>query len=107
MRRRDTAVLAVLRSASAALANAQARPHDASTPDPDGTVHVAGATAGVRSTEVSRLELDEHEQRSILAEEAAELASHVDRLTRLCRLDEADGARRGLTVLRGLLDASP
>lgn len=105
MRRRDTAVVAVLRSASAALANAQSRPPDTSTPVPDGTAHVAGASAGLRSTEVPRLVLDEDERRAILSDEAAELAGHVDRLTRLCRLDEADGARRGLTVLRGLLEA--
>lgn len=106
MRRRDSAVVAVLRSALAALANAQAGPHDGSLAAAhDGTVHVAGATSGLRSTEAPRIMLDEHEQRSILADEAAELAGHVDRLTRLCRLDEADGARRGLTVLRGLLEA--
>ncbi len=108
MRRRDTAVVAVLRSALAALANAQAPPRDDSpASSAEGSEHVAGATPGLRSTEHQRLGLDENEQRSVLASEAAELASHVDRLTRLCRLDEADGARRGLRVLAGVLDAAP
>jgi hypothetical protein len=107
MRRRDTAVVSVLRSASAALANAQARPYD-DTPSSASrdTAHIAGATAGLRSTEVPRVVLDEPDQRAILADEASQLAGHVDRLTRVCRLDEADGARRGLKVLRDLIDGS-
>ena len=106
MRRRDSAVVAVLRSALAALANAQAPPDDAPTMAAAGSEHVAGATPGLGSTEHDRLVLDESDRRAVLAAEAAELAGHVERLTRLCRVDEADGARRGLRVLAGVLDAA-
>lgn len=105
MRRRDTAVVRVLRTALAALGNAEASPAARTTGTAvSDTPHIAGAARGLGATEAPRSPVDEEEQRVIVAAEAAELAGHVDRLTRLCRLDEADGARRGLRVLTDLLD---
>jgi hypothetical protein len=101
MRRRDAAVVAVLRTTLAALANAEAAP--APEPDPQASpadsIHVAGATRGLGATEVQRRTLTDEDRRAIVAREAAELAGRVEQLTRLCRRDEADGARRGLQVL--------
>jgi uncharacterized protein len=108
MRRRDAAVVAVLRTALAALANAEASPpaeHGPGTSSTD-SAHVAGATRGLGATEVQRRTLTDEDRRSIVANEAAELSGRVEQLTRLCRRDEADGARRGLQVLGSVLGAS-
>jgi hypothetical protein len=109
MRRRDNAVVAVLRSALSAMANAEASP--AALPPPatasTDSIHIAGATAGLGATEVARFSLTEQDRESLLTTEAAELSTRVDHLTRLCRYDEADGARRGLHILRQVLDATP
>jgi uncharacterized protein YqeY len=107
MRRRDAPVVAALRTALAALANAQAVPATEMPPAHSvGTAHVAGATQGLGAAEVPRLTLTEQNRLSIVAREAAELTDRVERLTRLCRRDEADGARRALSVLTNVLDAS-
>jgi uncharacterized protein len=106
MRRRDTAVVSAVRSALSALANAEAVPiHDHADPL-TGTTHVAGAAEGLGAVEAERATRTEEQQRAIVAVEVAELAGHVERLTRLCRRDEADGARRGLTTLTRILDTS-
>lgn len=106
MRRRDAAVVAVLRTTLAALANAEAAPLPEPDPESSSTdsVHVAGATCGLGATEVQRRTLTNDDRRSIVASEAAELAGRVEHLTRLRRRDEADGARRGLQVLGKILD---
>jgi hypothetical protein len=83
----------------AALANAEA-PAVAGSPDTRaGSPHVAGATAGLAATEVPRLDLSDADQRAIVAREHDELRAHAERLARLCRRDEADGARRAADVL--------
>jgi uncharacterized protein YqeY len=106
MRRRDTAVVAAIRSAMSAIANAQAVP----TVDPSRTTaeseHFAGSTAGLGAAEVERLTLTEQRQRSILAGEVAQLLEHVHRLDRLCRRDEADGVRRAVQTLQAVMDQS-
>ena len=106
MRRRDTAVVAAIRSAMSAIANAQSVP----TVDPSRTTaeseHFAGSTAGLGAAEAERLTLTEQQQRSIVAREVAELLEQVHRLDRLCRRDEADGVRRAVQTLHAVLDLS-
>lgn len=106
MRRRDAAVVAVLRTTLAALANAEAAPPPERDPQtsPADSIHVAGATRGLGATEVQRRTLTDDDRRAIVAREAAELSGRVEQLTRLCRRDEADGARRGLLVLGKIAD---
>jgi hypothetical protein len=105
MKRRDTAVTSAVRTALAALANAEA-PTVAATPDsPAGSPHVAGATAGLATTEVPRLDLSEAHQRAIVLREHDELRAHAERLARLCRRDEADGARRAADALATALSS--
>ncbi len=132
MARRDRAVASALRNALAAIANAEAVPvaHPAnqaagrSTDDwpcdghaSDDPVaaparpsacpeHVAGATAGLATTEVERLELTEARQRELVAAELAQLRAHAERLTSLCRRDEANDARRAARALEGTLAAA-
>jgi hypothetical protein len=113
-RRRDSAVTTALRTTLAALDNAEAIPHPSAAPqdaprdDPSPTVtspHFPGALAGLGSGDAARRELTESEMHAIVAHERDDLLSHADRLTRLCRRDEADGARRAAATLTGLLVA--
>lgn len=108
MRRRDTAVVSALRSAQSALANAEATPDAGPRVDGAGAPvhsrHVAGATPGLGATEVARVTLTQDQVRTIVDHERADLLAHAERLQRLCRRDEADGARRAADVLASLLD---
>ena len=111
MQRRDRPVIAALRTALAALANAEAVPahgFGAGDPSPAGaSAHVAGATAGLGTTEAARQTLTPEAERALVAQERVELLSHADRLTRVCRRDEADGARRAADTLARALERSP
>lgn len=71
MRARDTAAVAALRSALAALDNAGAVPTSTDPASP-ASEHVAGAVAGVGAAEVARRELTEAEQVAIVRAEVAE-----------------------------------
>lgn len=102
LRRRDPAVARALRTALAAIANAEALPappHAGAIDSAEGSEHIAGATAGLGATEAERIALTEEQQRALVAHEQAELSAHAERLTALCRRDEADGARRAAQVL--------
>lgn len=96
MRARDKAVVAALRSALAALANAGAVPVDGKTSE--GSTHFAGSV-NPSDAEVPRRTLDETEQRAIVAAEIAELTSHADRLRSVGRTADADDAQRAAAVL--------
>lgn len=102
MRRRDTAVVAPLRSAIAEIDNAESV-----DPGPVSIVDspIAGSAGGVGAAEVTRAHLSEQEQVAIVEHEIVELTQHVERLTRLCRRDEADATRRAITTLRGIVQA--
>lgn len=105
MRRRDPAVVSVLRTALSELANAQAQPPTDMQTSTTGSVHVAGAAAGPGAAEAQRVHRSEDQQRAIVAEELAGLTGHVERLTSLCRREEADAARRAAQALARILNA--
>jgi hypothetical protein len=105
LRGRDRAVASAVRSALSALANAEAVPVAAELDTRGGTEHFAGSVAGLGAVEVARSPLTEEQQRAIVAGEVAELNGHAERLVRLCRRDEADGARRAAQVLNRVLHA--
>jgi hypothetical protein len=107
MRRRDRATADACRTALAALANAEAAPIEAAPGSPTATSpHIAGAIVGLGAGEVARVALDEDATRSLVRHERAALLDHAERLVRLCRLDEADAARRGAEALGRALDSS-
>ena len=106
LRRRDRPVASALRTALAAIANAEAAPGVDTIDSRAGSAHIAGATAGLGATEVARLTLTEDEQRALVTQDQAELTSHAERLASLCRLDEADGARRAARALGEALASS-
>ncbi|WP_244929467.1 hypothetical protein [Nocardioides sp. W7] len=72
---RDRAGAAALRSAIAALENAEAVPvaSGAAGPAEVSSEHVAGAAAGLGAAEAERRVLDDAEERAIVARERAEL----------------------------------
>jgi len=73
MKGRDMVAVAALRSALAAIANAEAVPlPDASSGPPAGNEHVAGGVAGPGGAEVNRRAVSEEEAAGIAAAEAAD-----------------------------------
>lgn len=103
MRERDGAVVAAVRSALSAVANAEAVSAPDSLPSATGSVHVAGAVQGLGTAETRRAVISERRQRELVAAEAAELAEHATRLEASGRHEEARAAQRAARVLRELL----
>jgi hypothetical protein len=103
MRRRDTPVVTALRTALSAAANAEAAQPQETHDNTLISEHFAGDTAGLGATEVARVDLTEEHVGAIVAHERADLLAHAERLTRLCRHDEADAARRAADALGAVL----
>ena len=102
MKERRVDAVTALRSALAAIDNAESV-EPAHVPIADSPI--AGSAGGLGASEVERAHLGQQEQRTIVEREIVELASHIDRLTRLCRRDEADATRRAMEILRGVVQA--
>ena len=103
IRGRDQPVVAALRSALAALANAEAvAPGDLSEAVVQ-SPHFAGSTPGLGAAEAPRRILSDEQKRSILAAEELELNAHADQLSRVGRDEQATGARRAAQVLRTVM----
>jgi uncharacterized protein YqeY len=102
-RARDADLAGALRSAIAALENAEAVAGD---PGPtDVTSHeVAGAVAGLGSTEADRRELDASAERTLVEREITELVTAAEQYAVHGRQDEAAGAERSAAVLRELVE---
>lgn len=108
MRRRDKPATAALRATLGDLANAEAIASNHPATSTLGSEHVAGALVGLGAAEAPRREVPDEEQRRIVAAHQAELGAHAERLTALCRHEEADAARRSADVLgRVLAGAEP
>ncbi|MEH3075401.1 MAG: GatB/YqeY domain-containing protein [Quadrisphaera sp.] len=93
MRSRDRVVVAALRSALAAVANAEAQP----SPDGQGAMgmtstseHVAGSAIGVGATEVERKRLARDDVLAVLRREVEERRSAAQELRSAGRADRAD-----------------
>ena len=99
MKGKDRVATAALRSALAAIDNAEARAVDDVASAASGTAHVAGATAGVGSTEIARHELTEDQVVAIVRHEIAERARTAGEYDELGRSDEADRLRTEAAVL--------
>jgi uncharacterized protein len=95
MKRRDVVAVSALRSALAAIANAEAVPLPAAPSGPPaGSAHVAGGVTGPGGAEAGRRAVTEEEAAAIAAAEAAErrgaardyrAAGHPGRAERLLR----------------------
>ncbi|UMG93939.1 hypothetical protein [Nocardioides sp. TF02-7] len=94
---RDRAVTAALRSALAALENAEAVPV-ADRPLVAGSAHVAGAV-GPGAAEADRRELDAAEEQAILRDEVVALRAAAEEYDAVGRADDAAEARRAADAL--------
>jgi uncharacterized protein len=100
LKARDADALTALRTALAAIDNAQAVP--AAEPDMTaGSAHIAGAGSGPGSTEAARRRLGGGELRDILRDQIAEYAREADRYDALGRADAAERLRRQARALTG------
>lgn len=106
MKAREPEVVSVLRIAIAALDNAEAIevPEQAA---PLGSEHVAGASAGVGSTEVARRSLSGDESRTVLEALASDLTAEADRYLALEQHEAALRLRRKAEVLGRYLAIAP
>ena len=101
---RDSAAVSALRSAQAAIGNAEAVAPPPGSPAPGGNQHFAGSVGGLGAAEAPRRALTEEQAREIVRGEIAERhdaadlyerSGHADRAARLRR--EADALRAALT----------
>lgn len=115
MRERDRVATAVLRSVLGEIGNAEAVPPadpPAGVPPsagpsaagpPAGVSHIAGAVAGVGSTEVARRELSDEDVEAIVRAEVDGRIRAAHEYRELGRDDEAEGLDAEVSVLRSLL----
>ena len=101
LKARDSVTVAALRSALTALDNAGAVEVPASTVG--GTERIAGATAGVGSTEIARRVLSENEVKAILRSEIEEHSRAASEYARIGREDIAERLRNEAGVLAAYL----
>jgi hypothetical protein len=90
--------VAALRSAIAAIDNAEAVDIETGPRD-TASAYVAGATAGVGSSEAERLVLGDAEMRKIVQEQVDERIQAAEEYDRLGRDDQAERLRREAAVL--------
>jgi hypothetical protein len=100
MRRRDRTTLRVLRSAAAAIANAEAVPLD----EAPAAGALESAPRGAGATDVARRELDEAAVRAVVTAEITELEAAARRFEELGDPARASLLHRDADVLGALLD---
>jgi uncharacterized protein YqeY len=104
MRERDAAAVSALRSALAAISNAEAVPAgDGESPRPS-SPHVAGAVAGLGAAEVPRRGLGKDEISGIVRAEVAERLDAAAGFDRSGRAARAAGLRREAEVLTAIIE---
>jgi hypothetical protein len=103
MRERDRAAVSALRSAVAAIENAEAVPvHDG--PTPTASADVAGAAVGLGATEAQRRLLGEDAERSLVLAEVQSLVEAEAAYAAAGDRDRAQSAAVGVAVLTAVLD---
>lgn len=98
---RDRVAVAALRTTLAAIDNAEAVDAQAGAPRAAGNSHIAGASAGVGSSDVPRRALSDADIDTIVREQLAERRDAAAEYDRLGRSHEADALRREAAVLKG------
>ncbi|BFU46184.1 hypothetical protein KRMM14A1004_44210 [Krasilnikovia sp. MM14-A1004] len=111
MKARDTAAVAALRSALAAIENAAAVAAPDAAPDAgaapvDGGGPFAKSTAGLGAAEVARRPQDDAEVERIVRAEIAERLAAADEYARLQRPEQAQRLRAEAQALSSRLDAA-
>ena len=102
LKKRDPDALAALRTAMAAIDNAEA------VPAPAASAHIAGAPGGIGSSEAARRQLSASELRAILRGQIDEHSREAERYEALGHADAAERLRRQASTLATYLaDVSP
>jgi uncharacterized protein len=113
MKERDTVAASGLRSALAAIANAEAVSLPAASSGPparpaaQSSPHFAGAVAGLGAAEVSRREVTDDEAAAIAATEAADRRAAARDYQAAGHADRADRLRREAQAIESALDIIP
>lgn len=102
MKARDKEAVSALRTALAAFDDAEAVA--VPLPPSSASAYVAGASVGLGSSEVPRLELTVEDLRAIVQSQIAERAAEADTYTAHGQPEAADRLRRQVDLLRGYLD---
>ena len=102
MRARDTGVVAALRTAIAAIDNAEAVEVDAGMDDVT-SEHVAGAESGVGSTEAARRVLSLDDLQAVLRAQVGERLTEAERYASYDRAEDAERLRREAEALGAYL----
>ncbi len=103
LKARDDVAVAALRSAIAAIDNAEAVDVSAAGPQTTSSEHVAGAAAGAGSTDVPRLALDAAAVKAIIRTQIEERRQAADQYEQLGRGGQAERLRREAALLVGYL----
>jgi uncharacterized protein YqeY len=107
LKKRDPDALAALRTAMAAIDNAEAVPAPAASV-PTTSAYVAGARGGLGSSEAARRQLSASELRAILRGQIDEHSREAERYEALGHADAAERLRRqARTLATYLADVSP
>lgn len=106
MRERDRAATSALRSAVAAIENAEAVPV-VDCPTVATSADVAGAALGIGAAEAERLVLDATDERRVVAAELVALAEAEAACAAAGDTERATAASAGARVLRDVLDDVP
>ncbi|MEV1249288.1 GatB/YqeY domain-containing protein [Nonomuraea sp. NPDC050022] len=105
LKARDRIAITALRSALAAIENAEAVPVDSPSPGgPEYNEHFAGSTAGLGTADVERRLLTEADLLSILEKEVRERSVAAQEYERLGRDDHAERLRAEAEVLSRYLE---
>jgi len=99
LKARDRVAITALRSALAAIDNAEAVPTDHPLDNVTGNEHVAGAASGLGAAEAERRHLAEADLRSIVENEIRERAAAAKEYEQLGRTDLAERLRAEAEVL--------
>ena len=99
LKARDAVAVAALRSAIAVIENAEAVESESSSREM-GSGHIAGATAGVGSSDVARRELSDADMAAIVNAQVEERLQAADQYEQLGRWDAAHRLKREAALLR-------
>lgn len=102
LKERDRTAIGALRSALAAIENAEAVPRQREPGAVEGE-HVAGATLGNGAADVPRRQLSESEVAAIVTAEVRERSTNASEYERLGRYERAQRLRAEADVLNGYL----
>ncbi|WP_199429545.1 GatB/YqeY domain-containing protein [Qaidamihabitans albus] len=99
LKSRDRAAITALRSALAAIDNAEAVPADHPLDGSTGSEHVAGAASGLGAAEAERRHLTDTDLRSIIEKEVRERSVAAEQYEQAGRTDLAERLRAEAQVL--------